>query len=188
MNQEEIVGLLEQQGVIERGHFLLSSGRHSDTYLQTARILQFPELAKKLAKEIAENYPQVDVVLAPALGGIILGFAVAEALGCRMIFAERENGEMKLRRGFDLKKDERVLVVEDVVTTGKSIKELLDIVKEKKAKLAGIVALVDRGDQKAFSEVPVSLVKLSIKSYSPEQCPLCRAEQPLVAPGSSQRA
>jgi orotate phosphoribosyltransferase len=194
MRRQELMEVLEQRGAIERGHFLLSSGRHSDTYLQTAKILQFPELAGKLAKEIAENFAslgpsgQVDVVLAPALGGIVLGFAVAQALGCRMVFAEREDSEMRLRRGFDLKEGERVLVVEDVITTGKSIKELLDIVEEKKARLVGVAALVDRGDQKVFSEVPVSLVRLSVKSYLPEECPLCRANKPLVAPGSRQRA
>lgn len=194
MRRQELMELLEQRGAIETGHFLLSSGRHSDTYLQTAKILQFPELASRLAKEIAENSSslgpsgQVDVVLAPALGGIVLGFAVAQALGSRMVFAEREDREMRLRRGFDLKEGERVLVVEDVITTGKSIKELLDIVEEKKARLVGVAALVDRGDQKVFSEVTVSLVKLSVKSYSPEECPLCRANEPLVAPGSKQRA
>lgn len=188
MKKQEIMDLLERKGAIQKGHFLLSSGRHSDTYLQTAKILQFPKLAKKLAREIAENYPKVDVVVSPALGGIILGFAVAEALGCRMIFTERENGKMQLRRGFNLRKDERVLVVEDVVTTGKSIKEVLDIVKEKKANLVGIATLIDRGDQKVFSEAPTSLIKLSIKSYVPQQCRFCKDETPLVAPGSKQKA
>ncbi len=184
MKKQEVLELFEKKKVIEKGHFLLSSGRHSDTYLQTARILQFPELTRKLAQELARNYSKVDVVISPALGGIILGFAVAEALGCRMIFTERCEQKMELRRGFELRKDERVLIVEDVITTGQSVKEILDIVKDREAILVGIAVLIDRGDKKIFSEVPNALVKLSIKSYAPQQCIFCNDEIPLVAPGS----
>src|SRR5438128_7610155 len=128
MTAEEARRLFERHGAILSGHFLLSSGRHSDRYVEKARVLEHPEVAMALSREIASWYPRIDVVVAPAVGAIALGFAVALAAGARSLFAEREDGLMQLRRGFLVEPGERVLVVEDVVTTGASAREVYDLI------------------------------------------------------------
>ena len=183
MIPEEARRLFERSGAVLSGHFLLSSGRHSDVYVEKARILERPEETMALAREIASWYPRVDVVVAPAVGAIALGFAVALATGARSMFAEREEGRMRLRRGFVLGPGERTLVVEDVVTTGGSAREVFELVGEAGADPLGVVALIDR------SAGPVgfplrALLRLEAPTWDPGECPACRSGVPLESPGS----
>ncbi len=185
MNEAEVHELLEKKGAILKGHFLLSSGLHSDVYLQCARVFQYPRLTEHLADEIAgrTRHWRPEVVASPAIGGLLLGYATALALGCRMIFAERVEGAMVFRRGLGVGPGERVLVVEDVVTTGGSVGEVAALVREGGARLVGVAALVDRSlDPPPFPMV--SLLRLPAPTYPPEDCPLCREGIPLEAPGS----
>lgn len=187
MTQEELLTIFRTAGALLEGHFLLTSGLHSPQYFQCARVLQYPELANKLSQELARQYSgfKPDVVASPALGGIIVGHEVARALGCRSIFAEREAGAMTLRRGFAIEPGEKVLVVEDVVTTGGSVHEVMNLVTERGGELIGAGFLVDRsGGQVKFSVPMRSLLKLKVVTYKPEQCPLCEKKLPLVKPGS----
>jgi len=183
MIPEEARRLFERSGAVLSGHFLLSSGRHSDVYVEKARILERPEETMALAREIASWYPRVDVVVAPAVGAIALGFAVALATGARSMFAEREEGRMRLRRGFVLGPGERTLVVEDVVTTGGSAREVFELVGEAGADPLGVAALIDR------SAGPVgfplrALLRLEAPMWDPGECPACRSRVPLESPGS----
>ena len=183
MTAEEALQLFERHGAILSGHFLLSSGRHSDRYVEKARVLEHPEAAMALAREIASWYPEVEVVVAPAVGAIALGFAVALAAGARSMFAEREGGRMRLRRGFLLAPGERTLVVEDVVTTGASAREVFELVGEAGADRLGVAALIDR------SAGPVgfplrAVVRLEALTWDPHDCPFCRAGTRLESPGS----
>jgi orotate phosphoribosyltransferase len=183
MTAEEARRLFERHGAILSGHFLLSSGRHSDRYVEKARVLEHPEVAMALSREIASWYPAVDVVVAPAVGAIALGFAVALAAGARSMFAEREAGRMSLRRGFLLSPGERTLVVEDVVTTGASAGEVFELVRASGAEQLGVAALIDR------SVGPVgfplrAVLRLDASTWDPGACPLCRAGAPLESPGS----
>jgi orotate phosphoribosyltransferase len=183
MTAEEARRLFERHGAILSGHFLLSSGRHSDRYVEKARVLEHPEVAMALSREIASWYPAVDVVVAPAVGAIALGFAVALAAGARSMFAEREAGRMSLRRGFLLSPGERTLVVEDVVTTGASAGEVFELVRATGAERLGVAALIDR------SAGPVgfplrAVLRLDASTWDPGACPLCRAGAPLESPGS----
>ena len=183
MIPEEARRLFERSGAVLSGHFLLSSGRHSDVYVEKARILERPEETMALAREIASWYPRVDVVVAPAVGAIALGFAVALATGARSMFAEREEGRMRLRRGFVLGPGERTLVVEDVVTTGGSAREVFELVGEAGADPLGVAALIDR------SAGPVgfplrALLRLEAPTWDPGECPACRSGVPLESPGS----
>jgi orotate phosphoribosyltransferase len=183
MTAEEARRLFERHGAILSGHFLLSSGRHSDRYVEKARVLEHPEVAMALSREIASWYPAVDVVVAPAVGAIALGFAVALAAGARSMFAEREAGRMSLRRGFLLSPGERTLVVEDVVTTGASAGEVFELVRASGAKRLGVAALIDR------SVGPVgfplrAVLRLDASTWDPGACPLCRSGAPLESPGS----
>lgn len=190
MRYEEIMQIFHQTGALLEGHFLLSSGRHSDRYFQCALVLQYPEQAARLARELAGRVqlPTIQTVVSPALGGVIAGYEVARALGVRGIFAERENGRMTLRRGFSISPGEKVLVVEDVVTTGGSVREVMQVVREAGGVVAGVAALVDRSGGRVDFGVPLwSLVQLEVQSYAPADCPLCRRELPLVKPGSRQQ-
>ncbi len=183
MNRDEARELLESCGAVLWGHFQLTSGRHSDVYVQKARVLERPGPTMEMAREIASWYPAVDVVVAPAVGAIALGFAVAERAGARSIFAERAAGRMQLRRGFRIEPGERVLVVEDVVTTGGSAGEVSELARDLGGDVIGVVALVDRsGGDPGF---PLrALVRIDAVSWPAEECPLCRDGVPLDAPGS----
>ncbi|MEO7803605.1 MAG: orotate phosphoribosyltransferase [Actinomycetota bacterium] len=188
MTENEVLEALRQVGAISNGHFVLSSGRHSDTYAEKFRALENPELAVRLGAAIAERFAagspagSIDVVLAPAIGGIILGFVTALALGVRSIFAERENGTLSLRRGFHIGASENVLVVEDVVTTGKSLKEVVDLVEPNS--LVGIACLVDRSTGIDLPLPLNHLAQLKAESWAPDDCPLCSAGLPTDSPGS----
>jgi orotate phosphoribosyltransferase len=187
VTEAEVLQALQDKGAVLTGHFRLSSGRHSDTYIQKFRVLDDPRLTKRLGEALAERFAHgFDVVAAPAVGAIVLGFATALAAGARSIFAERADGEMLFRRGFELVPGERVIVVEDVITTGGSAKEILDLVSKAGAEPQGVGALIDRGDpaKEELSAPMRALVSLEIRSWTPEGCPLCAAGTPLADPGS----
>ncbi len=187
MTETEILELFRRTGVLQEGHFRLTSGRHSDQYLQCAQVLQYPEHAEALCRQLAAWFAdaRVDAVVGPALGGIIMAYEMARQLGCRALFAEREEGRMCLRRGFVLRPGERVLVAEDVITTGGSVNEVLEVVAAAGARSVGVAALVDRSGGEVDFGIPLrTLLRLRIPSYSPADCPLCRQGVPLVKPGS----
>lgn len=187
MNREEILKILEKSGVLLKGHFLLTSGRHSGQYLQCAKLFQYPKYTEIITRELAKQFEnaEIDLIASPAIGGIILGYEVARQLNVRNIFIERENGKMALRRGFKINKGERVLVVEDVVTTGGSVKEVIDVIKENEGEVVGVGCIVDRSNGKySFDEKLVSVIKFNIETYEAENCPLCKQDIPVVKPGS----
>ncbi|HIE12242.1 MAG TPA: orotate phosphoribosyltransferase [Desulfotomaculum sp.] len=187
MNREEIRRLFEDTGAILNGHFLLTSGRHSDTYIQCALVLQYPDYAERVGRVLAERLRGLGArcVLGPALGGIIVAHEVARALGVRALFTERVEGEMRLRRGFTILPGEAVLVVEDVVTTGGSVKEAAAAAAASGAKIAGFGALIDRSGGRARFDAPfVALMSLDAADWDPSECPLCHKGVPAVKPGS----
>jgi orotate phosphoribosyltransferase len=189
MKPEEVKKLFEKYQALLNGHFLLSSGLHSDTYFQSALVLQYPHEAEKLAEALAdkalEALPEIDAVVSPAMGGIIIGQEVAAQIGCRAIFTERVEGKMTLRRGFTLEKGEKCLVVEDVVTTGLSTREVIDVIKALGADVVAAASLVDRSGGKAELGVPLfSLLELEVKSHKAEECPMCKEGSQPVKPGS----
>ncbi|WP_152568500.1 orotate phosphoribosyltransferase [Thermoactinomyces daqus] len=178
---------IERTGVLKEGHFLLSSGRHSGKYMQCAALLQYPQDAGKAGEAIASLFKgeKIDVVVGPALGGVIIAHEVARALNVRCLFAERKDGKMELRRGFAIQPGERVLVVEDVVTTGGSVKEVIELLLPLGAVIAGVGAIVDRtGGKNPFAYPFRALTKIHIESYEPENCPLCQQGLPVHKPGS----
>lgn len=187
MTQEEVLKIFKESGALLEGHFKLTSGLHSPHYFQCAKVLQYPTHAQRLCWEIACKYmtDNITVVVAPAVGGIVVAQEVARLINSRAIFAEREDGKMTLRRGFALNPGDNVLIVEDVVTTGGSVKEIVSLVQQSGANLKGIGFLVDRSMGRA--EFPVntfSLLKMDVVTYPPDDCPLCKKGLPLVKPGS----
>jgi len=181
--------VFDKTGAILKGHFALSSGLHSDQYLQCALVLQHPEHCQRLCSELAERFKneKITAVVAPALGGIVVSYEVARALGVRSLFTERKDGKMVLRRGFDLNANDRVLVVEDVVTTGLSTKEVIATVKASGAKITGVGSIVDRSSSPVdFGVRFESLIKLNIPAFQPSDCPLCKNSTPITKPGSRQ--
>jgi orotate phosphoribosyltransferase len=187
LTPEEVKAILQEAGAIQAGHFLLSSGLHSPVYIQCAAVFQYPRQAERLGAEMNELFAddRVDAVISPAVGGIVTGQEVARARGARAIFAERESGTMRLRRGFRMKPGEQILVVDDVMTRGGSLGELLELVREWDGRAVGIAVVVDRSSGDLHWEVPVkSLVHMEVVTYVPRVCPLCRDGVPLVKPGS----
>jgi orotate phosphoribosyltransferase len=185
--EKEIVEIFEKSGALLNGHFLLTSGRHSNKYFQCAKVLQYPEYTGKICRLISDYFKSynIDTVIAPAIGGIVVGQEVARQLSKRSIFAERENKALTLRRGFSLEKGEKVLVCEDVVTTGGSVFEVIDIVKNCRAEVVGVGFIVDRSNGKVNFGCPrFSAIKLEVVSFPPEDCPLCKQGIELVKPGS----
>jgi orotate phosphoribosyltransferase len=190
MESAAVLDLFRTSGALLEGHFRLSSGLHSERYLQSALVLQFPELASRLGDALAERtrHLQPTVVLSPALGGIVIGQEVGRALGVRAIFAERQDGVLTLRRGFTLAPSDRVLVIEDVITTGGSTRETIDVATATGAHVLGAGAIIDRGSDPARIDVPLfALVSLEVPTYQPEGCPLCAKGLPVVKPGSRAR-
>jgi len=187
MDNNEVLEIFQKTDALLKGHFKLSSGLHSGQYLQCALVLQHPQyaqlLCRQLAQEFAEEKPTA--IVAPALGGVLVSYEVARSLGCRSLFTEREEGKMVLRRGFGLGSSDRVVVVEDVVTTGASTREVIDVVTQAGARLIGVGAIVDRSGETIDFGVPFkSLLALNIKAFKPEECPLCKRGIPIVKPGS----
>jgi len=187
MTQKQLLDIFKETGSILDGHFVLSSGFHSPQYLQCARVLSYPKHASSLCNLLAEKFKdrKPDIVIAPALGGIIVSHEVARALGAESLFTERVEGKMVLRRGFRLKEKDRVLVVEDVVTTGLSTNEVIEVVRYAGAKLAGVGCLIDRSKGNVnFAPRFESLIKIDIPLFNSENCPLCKNKVPITKPGS----
>lgn len=189
MSNDALLQDFTDAGALLEGHFLLSSGLHSPRYLQCALVLQQPELAERLCRTLAQRLDATlrpQVVVGPALGGVVVAYELARALGCRGIFAERVDGRMTLRRGFLIEPGERVLLAEDVVTTGRSLKEVLPVVEELGGRSVAVASLVDRtGGKDIGLGLPlVSLLEVDVPTYSADDCPLCREGTPLVKPGS----
>lgn len=183
---ENIESIFEQAGVILKGHFLLTSGLHSPIYWEKFRIIEHPDITEKLCRIIADHFSGQDIqlVVGPTTGGIILAYEVARQLGLRSVFAEKETDHRVLRRGFKIKPGEKVLVVDDVLTTGKSVKEVLDAVAREQGEVIGIGVLVDRSEKGLDFGVPLfSCLRSSTPAYKPEECPLCAAVIPLTKPG-----
>jgi orotate phosphoribosyltransferase len=189
LNEAEILEALETRGAIKRGHFRLSSGRHSDVFVQKFRVFEDPLLTRRLGEQMAALYAEdpFDTVASPAVGAIVLGYSAALASAARMIFSERVEDRMSFRRGFVLEPGERVLVVEDVVTTGASAKEVVDLVQEAGAQPVGVAVLLDRSSPSAPPDLGAelrSLVRLDADSYAEQDCPLCGEGVPVEDPGS----
>ena len=187
MTDDQIMTALKQTQAIRKGHFQLTSGRHSDTYVQCARLMEHPRLTNRLAAEAAARLPEglhVDMVVSPAVGGILFGFAVASALDVPFIFSERENGKMVFRRAFEVPAGARVIVAEDVVTTGGSVQEVCRLVEQQGGTVVGVVALIDRGSPRVFSADFYPLLSLEVPSWDPKECSLCNDGIEIYAPGS----
>ena len=184
---DSVLDRFRRAGALLEGHFRLTSGLHSTGFLQCALVLQHPRDAEACGAEIAAQIKDLNpqVVLSPALGGIVIGQEVGRALGVRAIFAERQDGKLSLRRGFSLAPGERVLVVEDVVTTGGSTRETIDVARAAGATVVGAASIIDRSGGQQNLDVPYhALATVSLPTYQPESCPLCAAGQPVVKPGS----
>jgi len=187
MTDDEVLAALKASDAIRTGHFVLTSGRHSGTYVQCARVLEDPMLTTRLAETAVQRLPAglgIDLVAAPAVGGLLIGFAVAQALGVRFIFSERENGSMVFRRSFEVPSGARVLVVEDVVTTGGSVAEVIELVRDAGGEVVGVLSLIDRGGAKRFDGPFWPLLTLEVESWEPDSCALCAAGEPVTSPGS----
>ena len=187
MNSNQILEHFKQTNALLEGHFILSSGLHSPNYLQCALALQYPADALKFGRAIAEHYTneKIETVASPAIGGLVIGFAVAQALNLRFVWTERENTRMRLRRGFSVKENERILVVEDVITTGGSTRECIEALEKNGAKILAAASIIDRSNGAANVGVPrISLVSMEVPSYQPEDCPMCERGDKAVKPGS----
>jgi orotate phosphoribosyltransferase len=187
MNSEQVLKLLLESNALLEGHFILSSGRHSSSYLQCALALQFPADAARFGQAIADRFvdESIETVASPAIGGLVIGYAVAAALNVRFIWTERENGSMTLRRGFTVKDGERILVMEDVITTGGSTRECIAALESAGGRVIAAASIIDRSAGSADVGVPrISLASLSVPSYDPENCPDCARGIPAIKPGS----
>ena len=187
MTRERVMEILKEAGVLLEGHFLLTSGRHSNRYLQCAKIFQETKYSEELCADLAAQFKDknVELVIGPAIGAIQMSYEVSRHLGVKNIFAERENGAMTLRRSFEIQPGQRVLVVEDVVTTGGSVREVIDLVREHGGEVVGVGVVVDRTGGKIDFGVPISsVISIDVESYTAEECPLCKENLPLVKPGS----
>ena len=187
MTEAETLDLYRKTGALLQGHFRLTSGLHSDLYLQSALVLQYPEHAERLGASLADAFrgSGATVVLAPAIGGILVAHEVARALGVRALFSEREHGLMQLRRGFALTSGERCLVVEDVITTGGSTREVVSCVESSGGIVVGVGSLIDRsGGAASFPVKRVALATVAAQTWQPEACPLCEQGTPAIKPGS----
>jgi orotate phosphoribosyltransferase len=187
LRPEEVQERMQELGALLRGHFQLSSGLHSDRYFQCAAVLQYPQLARELGRLLGEqaNELETDFVLSPAVGGLLLGHEVARALGRRHVYCERREGKMVLRRGFEILKGERALLVDDVLTRGTSVREMLALVEDNEAQCNALAVIVDRREPDVDVDIPVyALLAEEVQTYDPKECPLCQKGEPLTSPGS----
>jgi len=187
MNNREINEILIKCDVLLEGHFLLTSGKHSNKYLQCAKLFQFHDYSEAISKELADKLKKynADVIIGPAIGGIILAYEVARQLGLKALFAERENGVMKLRRGFEIKNGSRVIVVEDVVTTGGSVKEVIDLVESMGSTVVAVGSVIDRSNGLVEFKCPFeSVLRVDVEAFDADKCPLCKQGLPVYKPGS----
>jgi orotate phosphoribosyltransferase len=187
MNRDRLLELFRSSGALLEGHFRLTSGLHSSGYLQCALVLQYPEGAQRLGRALGERTRELEptVVLSPALGGVVIGQEVGRALGVRAIFAERQDGALTLRRGFSLDERDRVLVIEDVLTTGGSTRETMEVARGAGGRVVGAASIVDRSGGSIRFDVPFhALLELPLPVYQSDTCPLCAQRVPIVKPGS----
>ena len=187
MNPDQILEHFKETDALLDGHFILSSGRHSPKYLQCALALQYPADAARFGRAIAEHFLEqgIETVGSPAIGGLVIGYAVAEALNVRFIWTERQDGVMTVRRGFRVREGERILVVEDVITTGGSTRECIAALRKEGANVVAAASIIDRSGGTADVGVPrISLAGIDVPSYKPEECPLCEQGTEAVKPGS----
>ncbi|HHZ92455.1 TPA: orotate phosphoribosyltransferase [Candidatus Poribacteria bacterium] len=184
MTTEKVLEVFEKTGALLKGHFRLRSGLHSDCFLQTAVVLQYPEIAAQLCKELSNQIDnEVDVVIGPAIGGVIIAHEIAQELIARAIFGEKRNGEMILRPGFQINSGDRVLVVDDVLTTGGSVSKLIDLTQEQKGEVVAAAFLVDRSSTPIDFGIPqFCLAKIDAPTYHPKDCPMDKAGIPIVEP------
>lgn len=186
MNAAEVHELFLENGAIQEGHFRLSSGRHSDRFVQSALVLRHPGIAERLGHELGKRFEDsgATIVLGPAMGGVIIGHEIARYLAVPMIYSEREDGKMTLRRGFTLGPDDKVLIGENTITTGGSQKEVIDLARSHDADVVGVAGVVDRSGGVSFGVPFESLLRIDAESWVPDGCPLCAKGDDLVAPGS----
>ena len=187
MTRDELLDLFRRSGALLEGHFRLTSGLHSSGYLQCALVLQHPAHAEALGRAIADRTRSFrpTAVLSPALGGVVIGHEVGRALGVRALFAERQDGELTLRRGFVIAENDRVVVVEDVLTTGGSTRETMQVARASGGQVVGAASIVNRSGGRAEFDVPfASLLDIDLPTYEPDKCPLCAQGLPVVKPGS----
>ena len=190
MTGKEIEKILFDCGAFLKGHFLLTSGRHSKFYVEKIKIIHHPKKVQILCSELAKKFTELnfDVVVSPAMGGIVLGYEVAKVLGKRFIFTQRKENQIVIRSGFELKQDEKVLIIEDIVTTGGSVFEVMDCVKKSGSQIVGVGLIVDRSGGKVNFGVPTKpLLTLDIETFLPDECPLCKKNIPIVKPGASNK-
>jgi len=190
MTEQQLLQIFKDSNALLEGHFVLTSGLHSPRYIEKFRVLEQPHYTEMLCKEIASKFmiDSITVVVGPMTGGIILAYETGRQAGTRAIFTERVDGKMKFRRGFTISPEDRVLIVEDIITTGGSVVEVIDAVKKYKSKIAGIGALVDRSNGKVNFGYPFKpLIKMDVVVYKPEECPLCKNGVPLNKPGSTNK-
>ncbi len=186
-NEPEILEIFKKSKALLTGHFLLSSGLHSDVYFEKFQILQYPAYVQKLCQKLALKFKKekVTVVVGPTVGGVLIAYEVAKNLKSRCIFAERENNLRVFKRGFEVKEKERVLLVDDILTTGQSVQEVIGLLESKNAKIVGIGVLLDRSGGKVSFKYPFkALGVVSAQTFAPDSCPLCQQKKPLLKPGS----
>ena len=186
-DQGQLIEILQKTGALLEGHFILTSGRHSPTYFQCAKVLQYPEYLQKFSNEIVNHFQDIDIdiVITPAVGGIVLGTEIGRQLNKQTIFAEREQGVMTLRRGFEITPESNVLVIEDVITTGGSVNEIIELVRDSGAKVVGVGVLVDRsGGKVKLHEKQFCVTELEAVSYGDDEIPDDLANIPVLKPGS----
>lgn len=183
--EKEVLSLLEEAEGVLHGHFCLTSGLHSDIYFQCAKLYQYPQITEELGKRLAEKLSEIefDTIVAPAIGAVIIGYETAKQAKKRNLFVERKDGEMKLRRGYSLKKGEKVVIIEDVITTARTIKETMDAIKEFEPEVVAVGCIVDRTKGKTEYNIK-SLLQIDPVVYDPSECPLCKEGIELIKPGS----
>ncbi len=190
LSHKKSLNILKKTNALLEGHFVLSSGLHSSKYIQCAKLLSFPHLSNKiclsLANKVKKNFKKIDIILSPAMGGIVIGYEIGRLLRKETIFCERVNGKFKLRRGFHIKRNSRVLIVEDVITTGKSSLECANLIKKAKAKLVGFVSIIDRSNKKVLriKKKIISQIRIDIPSYKKKDLPKDLKSIPIIKPGS----
>ena len=190
MTEQEILQVFKDSGALLDGHFVLTSGNHSPHYIEKFRVLEHPKYTEMLCKELAHKFEKDDVtlVVGPMTGGILLAYEVGKNLDTKAIFTERVDGKMKFRRGFEVKPDDRVLIVEDIISTGGSVQEVIDEVKRFKAEIVGVGCLVDRSGGKVDFGIPLKpLVKMDVVSFKPDEVPEWLAKIPVTKPGSTNK-
>ncbi|MDB4279958.1 orotate phosphoribosyltransferase [bacterium] len=190
LSHKKSLNILKKTNALLEGHFVLSSGLHSSKYIQCAKLLSFPHIANKiclpLAKKIKNKFKKIDLILSPAMGGIIIGYEIGKLLKKETIFCERVKGKFKLRRGFHIKKDARVLIMEDVITTGKSSMECVQLIKKSKAKLLGFACIIDRSSKKTLKikKIIISHMKINVPVFKTNKLPQSLKSIPITVPGS----